>query len=111
MEEEIHLYINNSKLDLLIENLKDKLIINNTEINILFIETNYVQIIIKNIKLFDDICNFMDEYIIKSPELRYQINLFTKNKEYPYRIHINKQNKKIITKNASKLISICNYFS
>jgi|TARA_B110001469_G_C9582995_1_gene289152 predicted RNA binding protein with dsRBD fold (UPF0201 family) len=67
---------------------------------------NYVYMYINNNNYVDNLVDLLDNQLIMYSKMRYLLKLYTKNAEFPKRIHINKKGHKVETKKAIKTLTI-----
>lgn len=95
------------------ENEDINIILNNLNLLLLEIEfvepplNNYTSLIINNILILEHLVNILENYKELNNKLRYNIELQIDGIKFPLRIHTNTNGKTIITKKATKRISIC----
>jgi predicted RNA binding protein with dsRBD fold (UPF0201 family) len=67
---------------------------------------NYVYMYINNNNYVENLVDLLDNQLIMYSKMRYLLKLYTKNAEFPKRIHINKKGHKVETKKAIKTLTI-----
>ena len=67
---------------------------------------NYVYLYITNNNYVDTLVDLLDNQLRMYSKMRYLLKLYTKNAEFPRRIHINKKGHKVETKKAIKTLTI-----
>ena len=67
---------------------------------------NYVYMYINNNNYVENLVDLLDNQLIMYSKMRYLLKLYTKNAEFPKRIHINKKGHKVETKKAIKTLTL-----
>ena len=67
---------------------------------------NYVYLYITNHNYVDNLVDLLDNQLTIISNMRYLLKLYTKNAEFPRRIHINKKGHKIENEKAIKTLTI-----
>ena len=69
-------------------------------------KNNYVYLYITNNNYVDNLVDLLDNQLTIYSKMRYLLKLYTKNAEFPRRIHINKKGHKVETKKAIKTLTL-----